>query len=58
MKLFLACFCVVLSGCIGPAMKYSVNPNSLYSINNGGVNTGNRPVVTETQVIHGYLYLY
>ena len=58
MRLLALILCVMLSGCFQKPMGWSTNPNSLYSINNGGVNVGGKPVVTEFEVIRGELYIY
>lgn len=58
MRLLALVSCLTLSGCFGPVAKYSTNPNSLYSVERGGVNVGSNPQVSEMRVIRGELYIY
>lgn len=57
MRLLAIVFCLSLMGC-GPVMRYSVNPNALYSVNGAGVNMGSYRPVTEVNVIHGDIWIY
>lgn len=47
--------CLFLVGCT-PVSKIDKEP--LYTIKGKGVNTGNKPEVTEMEVIDGHIYIY